>query len=328
MISQFLDFRSTLGIATWNARIFKNQGSYITQAKLIHILYEMRRLDIDVMGISETRWTGSGWFSTELPEHNGYLAQKFHIFYHGQNKTETTSLESDLLGLALILSKKAMGYFRSYDCGRDDDSYKRAMAVELGEILVIQLHAPQNANKDYREEMKNWLGKRSEKQTIIMGALNETKPEDKNKGKKGLHAFCSQSMKTKEITDDKEDYKKQKADYIYYKTDLDVTEGETNCLTLLASDHAGGLVRGKLAIGISTSDTNLPNKRNPFITPHTNDLLEDETEKMALLQNLNRLRKQYEEQENEFLAAMSKAVEGMSGPSPEKLVWEFQKQLC
>ncbi|CAH2321247.1 Hypothetical predicted protein, partial [Pelobates cultripes] len=54
-------------IGTWNVRT-------MNQVKLDVIKHEMTRLNIDVLGISELKWTGMGHFTSD----------NHHIFYCGQ----------------------------------------------------------------------------------------------------------------------------------------------------------------------------------------------------------------------------------------------------
>ena len=70
-------------IGTWNVRSM-NQG------KLEVVKQEMTRVNIDILGISELRWTGMGEFNSD--DH--------YIYYCGQ-----VSLRRN--GLALIVNKRA-----------------------------------------------------------------------------------------------------------------------------------------------------------------------------------------------------------------------------
>ena len=68
---------------TWNVR-FMNQG------KLEVVKQEMARVNIDVLGISEQKWTGMGEFNSD--DH--------YIYYCGQESLRRN-------GVALIVNKRA-----------------------------------------------------------------------------------------------------------------------------------------------------------------------------------------------------------------------------
>ena len=69
-------------IGTWNVRS-KNQ------VKLEVVKQEMARVNIDVLGISELKWTGMGKFNSD--DH--------HIYYRGQESPKRN-------GVALIVNKR------------------------------------------------------------------------------------------------------------------------------------------------------------------------------------------------------------------------------
>ena len=51
--------RNIMRIGTWNVRTLYQKG------KLNNVVQEMNRMRINILGISETRWTGSGEFTVE-----------------------------------------------------------------------------------------------------------------------------------------------------------------------------------------------------------------------------------------------------------------------
>ena len=53
------DTRNQIKISTWNVRSLYQKG------KLKNVKLEMGRLKVQILGISETRWTKSGSFRTE-----------------------------------------------------------------------------------------------------------------------------------------------------------------------------------------------------------------------------------------------------------------------
>ena len=77
------NLRPTTRWATWNVRTLKQAGS------LTNVLYEMRGNKIEVLGLAECRWRGSGQFRAE----SGEL-----VLYSGGNASQS--------GVAIILSTK------------------------------------------------------------------------------------------------------------------------------------------------------------------------------------------------------------------------------
>src|SRR3989442_116206 len=65
-------------IVTWNVR------SLYVSGKLASVLTEMKRMEIDIMGVAETCWDGEGSFPAELPEREG--GDKYKVFFSGGKK--------------------------------------------------------------------------------------------------------------------------------------------------------------------------------------------------------------------------------------------------
>jgi len=70
-------------IATWNVRTMLNTG------KLENIKVEMKRLNIDILGVSETRWAENGDFWSD----------DYRVIYSGGERTGST-------GVGVIINKK------------------------------------------------------------------------------------------------------------------------------------------------------------------------------------------------------------------------------
>ena len=70
-------------LGTWNVRSM-NQG------KLEVVKQEMARVNIDILGISELKWSGMGEFNSD----------DYYIYYCGQESIRIN-------GVALIVSKRA-----------------------------------------------------------------------------------------------------------------------------------------------------------------------------------------------------------------------------
>ena len=89
--TQLLTTKSTTRIGTWNVRTLYSTG------KLAQVINEMRRYNLDVLGISEMRWTDSGKMDSD----------GISIFYSGGSKhergvgimlTAVNSANCDLMG--------------------------------------------------------------------------------------------------------------------------------------------------------------------------------------------------------------------------------------
>jgi hypothetical protein len=68
-----LSFRCRHNIATWNVRS-------MYEGKMDIVLREMKRMNIDVLGISELRWTGGGHYQSE----------EYKIIYSGNSTAKKT----------------------------------------------------------------------------------------------------------------------------------------------------------------------------------------------------------------------------------------------
>ena len=72
-------------IGTWNVRSI-NQGK-------LKVVKQMARVNIDILGISELRWTGMGEFNSDDLYHPAY------IYYYGQESLRRN-------GVAIIVNKR------------------------------------------------------------------------------------------------------------------------------------------------------------------------------------------------------------------------------
>ena len=106
-------------IGTWNVRSM-NQG------KLEVVKQEMTRVNIDILGISELRWTGMGEFNSD--DH--------YIYYDGQESLRRN-------GVAIIVNKRVQN--AELGCNIKND---RMISVHFQgkpfNITVIQVYAPTN----------------------------------------------------------------------------------------------------------------------------------------------------------------------------------------
>ena len=104
-------------IGTWNVRSM-NQG------KLEVVKQEMTRVNIDILGISELRWTGMGEFNSD--DH--------YIYYCGQ---ESLSIN----GVAIIVNKRVQNAVLGYSLKKDRMISVRSQGKAFN-IMVIQVCAP------------------------------------------------------------------------------------------------------------------------------------------------------------------------------------------
>ena len=114
-------------IGTWNVRSM-NQG------KLEVVKQEMARVNIDIVGISELRWTGMGEFNSD--DH--------YMYYCGQESLRRN-------GVALIVNKKIWN--AALECNLKND---RMILVSFQgkscNITVIQVYAPATKIKEAEVE--------------------------------------------------------------------------------------------------------------------------------------------------------------------------------
>ena len=145
--------RSTIRVATWNVRTLYQSG------KLENVKQEMRRLNINILGISETRWSKSGHF----------MIDGFKIIYSGGDKHER--------GVGLLMdsdiSKCVLGYWTLSE---------RVLLVKIRghpfnlAIIVVYTPTAQSTEEEIDgfyeilEEAKSQC--RTNEITIIIGDLN------------------------------------------------------------------------------------------------------------------------------------------------------------
>ena len=124
-------------IGTWNIRS-TNQG------KLEVVKQEMVRVNVDILGISELKWTGMGEFNSD--DH--------YIYYHGQESLRRN-------GVAIMVNKRVWNAVLG--CNLKND---RMISVRLQgkpfNITVIQVYAPTNNAEEaeverFYEELQDLL---------------------------------------------------------------------------------------------------------------------------------------------------------------------------
>ena len=90
----------------------------------------MDKLNLDLLGLSEVRWQGNGYFKTDTKL----------VIYSGQDDTRKN-------GVALVLSKKWSNSVSEYKTISDRVICVRVMAVPMN-LTVIQVYAPKSELSD------------------------------------------------------------------------------------------------------------------------------------------------------------------------------------
>ena len=104
-------------IGTWNVRSM-NQG------KLEVVKQEMARVNVDILGISELRWTGMGEFNSD--DH--------YIYYCGQESLRRN-------GVAIMVNKRVQNTVLGCNL-KNDKMISVRFQGKLFNITVIQVYAP------------------------------------------------------------------------------------------------------------------------------------------------------------------------------------------
>lgn len=145
--------RNQMKVATWNVQTMLQEG------KLQNIIQEMKRMEINVLGLSEMRWKGAGCITSD-----GYK-----VFYSGGDQGHS--------GTGIILDTETAKAIKIFWAVSD-----RAIVVKLKgkpfDIGIIQVYAP-TADKD-EEELEEFYDtvEKAEKQLksqdirIVMGDFN------------------------------------------------------------------------------------------------------------------------------------------------------------
>ena len=127
-----LDLRSNLKIGTWNVRTLKEGG------KLQTICREMDRNNIEILGMSETNWNGSGRFKT-CTGHTVLFGGKEDGYSHG---------------VAMVLYKNSIQSLLGYAPVSDRILKIRLQAKPLN-VSIIQFYAATNAASEEEIEGRN-----------------------------------------------------------------------------------------------------------------------------------------------------------------------------
>lgn len=153
--SATMDIKSNFKIGTWNLRSLYEAG------KTHNAILEMKRLDIQILGVSEMRWPNSG--KCNIEDHT--------VYYSG----EDSNLHAN--GVAFIVSKQVEKCVESVCCASD-----RVIMLQLNSksinINLIQVYAPTSLSDEdeiekFYDTIKSVTNKIKKKDiTILMGDLN------------------------------------------------------------------------------------------------------------------------------------------------------------
>jgi len=140
-------------IGTWNVRTMFQKG------KLENIKKEMQRLQLNVLGLCEVRWTGAGSFRTD----------NFTLFYSGGDQHER--------GVGILLDKETSKSVKGFWATSD-----RVLLIKLNgkpfNISIIQAYAPtadcnEDAISDFYEDLeKAYKQCKSDDIIYVMGDFN------------------------------------------------------------------------------------------------------------------------------------------------------------
>ena len=145
----------------------------------------MRRMGVDVMGISETFWEGSGEFSTTLPGDDD--KEQYKIIYSGG--------ETKRRGVAFIINQRVSKTLMAYESISDRIMYIRIKSQPFN-LLIIQAYAPCNdASEEDKEIFYEQLERviqdnlKHEDCLFIIGDFNSKVGNGKEKDIVGLYGL-------------------------------------------------------------------------------------------------------------------------------------------
>ena len=104
-------------IGTWNVRS-------VNQGKLEVVKQEMARVNVNILGISELKWTGMGEFNSD----------DYYIYYCGQESIRRN-------GVALIVNKRVGNAVLGYNL-KNDRMISVCLQGKPLKITVIQVYTP------------------------------------------------------------------------------------------------------------------------------------------------------------------------------------------
>src|SRR6478735_3722092 len=152
--------KSKIRMGTWNVRGLNQVG------KMANVLQEMKRMNIDVLGVSETFWKGEGEFMTGLPE----TEENFRVIFSGGDKNRR--------GVGMVLRGKVGQAVMQYNLISDRIIVVRLKATPVN-LLLLQVYAPcEDGEEDEKELFYETLDKtvseykKGRECLIVMGDFN------------------------------------------------------------------------------------------------------------------------------------------------------------
>lgn len=153
-------YNDCFNTGTWNVRGLLEPG------KMANVIQEMERMQIDILGLSETHWKEVGEFSTSIPT----IDSHYSVIYSGGKQSRQ--------GVAFIMnekSRKSMLYYHTVN--------ERIILTKLqeksNEVLIVQIYGfTEDAEREDVEEFYELLEstikehKKNNDKVIIMGDFN------------------------------------------------------------------------------------------------------------------------------------------------------------
>ena len=157
--------KSVMKIGTWNVRTMYRIGKTTVVAR------EMRKYEIDVLGISECRWAGFGQMRVQARE---------TLLYSGRDD------DAHLSGVAMLLSRKATSCLISWSPVND-----RIITARFNRTSIVQVYAPTNdaeeeAKDVFYEQVQNILDKIPKHNLVILMGDWNAKIGDQQDGEGGV----------------------------------------------------------------------------------------------------------------------------------------------
>ena len=155
VIQSFLGPKALVRIGTWNVRTM-----YET-SKCAQVIKEMNNLNIDILGISECRWTGAG---------RQTVRDGATILYSGRSDVHSS-------GVALIINRRHTKALIEWE-PINDRLLRARFDSKFCKLTIIQGYAPTNeaeeeTKDDWYEQLQLAVSKiPSHDMTIIMGDIN------------------------------------------------------------------------------------------------------------------------------------------------------------
>ena len=115
-MSQIFNAKSTTRIGTWNVRTLFQSG------KMDQVLREMRAYHLNILGVSEMRWSGQGCLRSDMT-----------VLYSGHNEQHTD-------GVGIILSKVAARALVGWKPVNERIITAR-FNTKLAKVTVVQVYA-------------------------------------------------------------------------------------------------------------------------------------------------------------------------------------------